>query len=52
MKTTNIIIRCSDREKEEIKEMSQKEQMSMSEYILALHRKEKARKEMEDAAGH
>lgn len=52
MKTTNIIIRCSDREKEEIKEMSQKEQMSMSEYILALHRKEKARKEMEDASRH
>lgn len=40
MKTTNIIIRVSDLEKEKIKEQAEKNQMSMSEYMLYLFRKE------------
>lgn len=48
MKRENIIIRCSEREKTEIKDMAKSEEMSMSEYLLALHRKEKARKEFTD----
>jgi antitoxin component of RelBE/YafQ-DinJ toxin-antitoxin module len=39
MKKTNIIIRVSDREKEEIKATAEAFEMSMSEYILMLHRK-------------
>lgn len=38
MKKTNIIIRVSDREKEEIKSAAEALDMSMSEYILMLHR--------------
>lgn len=42
MKKTNIIIRVSDRDKEEIKRQAEEKQMSMSEYILYLiHREEK-----------
>lgn len=40
MKSTNIIIRVSDLEKQKIKEAADKLQMSMSEYILYLFRKE------------
>lgn len=40
MKTSNIIIRVSDLEKQKIKEAADKLQMSMSEYILYLFRKE------------
>lgn len=40
MKTSNIIIRVSDLEKQKIKEAAEKKQMSMSEYILYLFRKE------------
>ncbi len=52
MKTVWLQIRLTEREKEEIKLAAANEQMSMSEYMIALHRKEKARKEMKDAAGH
>lgn len=38
MKKTNIIIRVSEREKEEIKAAAEALDMSMSEYILTLHR--------------
>lgn len=38
MKTSNILIRVSDREKEEIKSAADALEMSMSEYILMLHR--------------
>lgn len=40
MKNTNIIIRVSEREKEEIKKQAEALQMSVSEYLLYLHRKE------------
>ena len=43
MKKTNIIIRVSERDKEEIKRQAEAKQMTMSEYILYLvHREEKA----------
>lgn len=38
MKKSNIIIRISEREKEEIKSAAEALEMSMSEYILTLHR--------------
>lgn len=38
MKKTNIIIRVSEREKEEIKAAAEALDMTMSEYILTLHR--------------
>ncbi len=38
MKTTNIILRCSEREKELVRERAEALQMSMSEYILNLIR--------------
>ena len=38
MKTSNILIRVSEREKEEIKSAADALEMSMSEYILKLHR--------------
>lgn len=38
MKTSNILIRVSEREKEEIKSAADALEMSMSEYILMLHR--------------
>lgn len=38
MKTTNIMIRVSEQEKQKIKEAAEKLQMSVSEYILMLHR--------------
>ncbi len=40
MKKTNIIIRVSEREKEEIRTKAEEMQMTMSEYILYLFRKE------------
>ena len=40
MKTENIVIRVSELEKGKIKEAADKMQMSMSEYILYLFRKE------------
>ena len=40
LKNSNIIIRVSDREKEEIKKKAESLQMSVSEYLLYLHRKE------------
>jgi len=40
LKSTNIIIRVSEREKEEIKKTAESLQMSVSEYLLYLHRKE------------
>ncbi len=41
MKKENIIIRVSELEKQKIKEEAAKQQMSMSEYILYLCRKER-----------
>lgn len=38
MKTTNVIIRCSEKDKELIQKRAAEEQMSMSEYILNLIR--------------
>ena len=40
LKNSNIIIRVSEREKEEIKKKAESLQMSVSEYLLYLHRKE------------
>lgn len=40
MKTTNLMIRVSELEKQAIKEAAEKMQMSMSEYMLYLFRKE------------
>jgi len=40
MKTENIIIRVSELEKQKIKAEAEKQQMSMSEYLLYLFRKE------------
>ena len=42
MKKENIIIRITEREKEEIRAEAEKLQMSMSEYILMLHRQHMA----------
>ena len=42
MKKTNLIIRISERDKEELKRQANSKQMTMSEYILYLiHREEK-----------
>lgn len=42
MKKTNIIIRVSERDKEEIKRQAEEKEMTMSEYLLYLvHREEK-----------
>lgn len=43
MKKTNIIIRVSERDKEEIKRQAEAHQMSMSEYILYLIHKNEDR---------
>ena len=43
MKTINILIRVSEREKEEIKSAADALEMSMSEYILMLHRQNVAK---------
>ena len=40
MKTENIIIRVSELEKQKIKAEAEKQQMSMSEYLLYIFRKE------------
>lgn len=40
MKTTNIIIRVSDLEKEKIKAVAESQQMSVSEFMLAAVRAE------------
>jgi hypothetical protein len=40
MKTEQIIIRVSELEKQKIKAEAEKQQMSMSEYLLYLFRKE------------
>ena len=43
MKKTNIIIRISERDKEELKRQAAEKEMTMSEYILYLiHREEKS----------
>lgn len=44
MKTTNIIIRVSERDKENIKNRAEELQMSMSEYLIALYRADEAKK--------
>jgi len=41
MKTENIIIRVSPLEKEKIKKDAEKQQMTVSEYIIYLCRKER-----------
>lgn len=46
-KTENIIMRTSEREKEEIKVAAEKMQMSMSEFLLYCVRKELTRMEMQ-----
>lgn len=46
-KTENIIMRTSEREKEEIKAAAEEMQMSMSEYLLYCVRKELLRKELQ-----
>lgn len=43
MKTTNIMIRVSEQEKQKIKEAAERLQMSVSEYMLMLHRQNIAR---------
>lgn len=43
MKSTNIIIRVSELEKQKIKEAAEKMQMSMSEWIIYCCRKELAK---------
>lgn len=45
-KTENILMRTSEREKQEIKEASEKMQMSMSDFLLYCVRKELTRMEM------
>lgn len=45
-KTETIIIRSSEREKEEIKTAADEMQMSMSEFLLYCVRKELLRKEL------
>ena len=47
MKKENIVIRVSEREKEEIKLAAEQLQMSMSEFLLYCVRKEMLRKELE-----
>ena len=43
MKKTNVIIRISERDKDELKRQADAKQMTMSEYILYLiHSEEKA----------
>lgn len=44
MKTTNIIIRVSELEKEKIKNRAEELQMSMSEYLISLFRADEAKK--------
>lgn len=46
MKTVWLQIRVTEREKEEIKLAAAEQKMSMSEYMLMLHRQDKARKEV------
>ena len=46
-KTENILMRTSEREKEEIKAAAEKMQMSMSEFLLYCVRKELTRMEMQ-----
>ena len=46
-KTENIIMRTSEREKEEIKAAAEEMQMSMSEYLLYCVRTELLRKELQ-----
>ncbi len=43
MKKNNIVIRVSDREKEEIAAAAEALDMSMSEYLLTLHRQNMAK---------
>ena len=43
MKKENIIIRITEREKQEIKAEAERLQMNMSEYILMLHRQHMAK---------
>lgn len=45
-KTENIIMRTSEREKAEIKEAAERNQMSMSDFVLYCVRKEITRMEM------
>ena len=46
MKTVWLQIRVTEREKEEIKLAAAEQKMSMSEYMLMLHRQDKSRKEV------
>lgn len=41
MKNTNIIIRASEKDKETLRMLSEKNQMTMSEFIIYLIRREK-----------
>jgi predicted DNA binding CopG/RHH family protein len=43
-KATTIIIRVSDRDKENIKNRAEELQMSMSEYLISLYRADEAKK--------
>ena len=47
MKSTNLIIRISEREKEIIKQRAASLDMTMSEYIISLVRAEEARKALD-----
>lgn len=40
MKTTNLIIRISEKDKEDIKRMCEERQMTMSEFVTYLIRRE------------
>lgn len=40
MKTTNLIIRISEKDKEDVKRMAEERQMTMSEFLTYLIRRE------------
>lgn len=40
MKTTNLIIRISEKDKEDVKRMAEERQMTMSEFLTFLIRRE------------
>lgn len=40
MKTTNLVIRISEKDKEDIKKMAEARQMTMSEFVTFLIRRE------------
>ncbi len=51
MKKTNLIIRISERDKEQIRQQAEKMQMSMSEYILYLVHREETYNSVNDKKG-